>query len=201
MFFLVQIAALVLYSTDNIIIARVLGAESVTSYSVTWSLLALTQILTTAAFPYLWAAYGEALARRDGAWVARMLRRSLILGTGVTAALLLPLTLFGDTAVRLWAGPEAVPTRAVLYWMAAWNLVLAPAQAIAAFLNAAGKVDVQVWAGLATAFVNVVLSVWLARAYGPAGVIAATVVSYLAFAALPTAVVATRTLRGLRPNP
>ena len=51
MFFLVQIAALVLYSTDNIIIARVLGAESVTSYSVTWSLLALTQMLTTAAFP------------------------------------------------------------------------------------------------------------------------------------------------------
>ena len=97
-----------------------------------------------------------------------MLRRSLIFGTGVTAALLLPLALFGETAVRLWAGPEAVPTRAVLYWMAAWNLVLAPAQAIAAFLNAAGKVAVQVWAGLATAAVNVILSVWLARAYGPA---------------------------------
>jgi hypothetical protein len=39
--------------------------------------------------------------------------------------------------------------------------------------------------------------VWLARIHGPAGVIAATVVSYLAFAAIPTSIAAIRTARGL----
>ncbi len=199
-FFLVQVAALVLYSTDNIIIARVLGAEQVTPYSVTWSLLGLTQVLTTAAFPYLWAAYGEALARGDVGWMARMLRRSLLVGTAVTALLLLPLTLFGEPIIRAWAGPEAVPTRALLWWMAAWYFMLTPAQAVAAFLNANGKTGVQAYTGIVTALANIGLSVFLARRYGTSGVIAATVLTYAAFAAIPVAIATIRTARALRPG-
>lgn len=196
-FFVVQIASLVLYSTDNIIIARLLGAGQVTPYSIAWSLLGLTQLLTNAAFPYLWAAYGEAVARGDGAWARRMLRRSIVVGTGVTALLLLPLTVFGEPIIRAWVGPEAVPSPALLWWMAAWYLMLTPAQAVAAFLNAAGKVGVQAWAGIVAAIANVALSAWLARSHGPAGVIAATVVSYLVFAAIPTSIAAIRTARSL----
>ena len=199
-FFVQQVAALVLLSTDNIIIARVLGAEQVTPYSVTWSLLGLTQVLTMAAFPYLWAAYGEALARGDDAWVVRTLGRSLVAGTAATALLLVPLTLFGQPIIRLWAGPAAVPPTALLWWMAAWYLFLAPGQMLSAFLNAMGKVRVQAWAGLLAAILNVILSVWWARAHGAAGVIAATVVTYAAIVLLPTTVVANQTRRALQRN-
>ena len=197
-FFVVQIAALVLFSTDNIIIARVLGAGQVTPYSVTWSLFGLTQVLTVAAFPYLWAAYGEALARGDVGWVTRMLRRSLVMGTAAAALLLLPLVLAGEPLIRIWAGPEAVPPQALLWWMAVWYLINTPAQAIAAFLNAAGKTAVQAWSGIATAVANVVLSILLARRFGITGVIAATVLSYMALSAPPVVAATLRTVRDLR---
>jgi O-antigen/teichoic acid export membrane protein len=197
-FFVQQVAALVLLSTDNIIIARVLGAEKVTPYSVTWSLLGLTQVLTMAAFPYLWAAYGEALARGDDAWVVRMLGRSLLVGTAATALLLVPLTLLGQPIIRMWAGAAAVPPTALLWWMAAWDLLLTPAQAVAAFLNASGRAGVQAVTGIVTAVANVALSVLLARRHGIEGVIAATVVTFAVLSAVPIAVVTVRAVRGMR---
>jgi O-antigen/teichoic acid export membrane protein len=197
-FFLVQIAALVLFSSDNIIIARVLGAQWVTPYSVTWTLFGLSQVLTNATFPYLWAAHGEALARGDGEWVARTLRRSIVVGAGVAGVILVPLTVFGESIIRAWAGPDAVPSHALVYWMAAWYLINAPMQGIAAFLNATGKVEVQMWAGLSCASVNIMLSVQWGRTHGPAGVIAATVVSYLALVIAPVTVVAFRKAKALQ---
>lgn len=196
-FFLVQIAALVLFSTDNIIIARVLGSEHVTSYSVTWRLLSLTNIVTGIAFPYLWAAYGEALARSDGAWVARTLQRSVVASACITAVLLLPMMLFGQSIIRAWTGPAAVPPHGLVLWMGAWFFMQAPANAIAAFLNAAGQMRVQVWAGLGSAVANLVLSVAWARTFGPTGVIAATVVSYGVLAAIPTTMAARRTAKAI----
>ena len=84
--------------------------------------------------------------------------------------------------------------------MAAWYLFLAPGQMLSAFLNAMGKVRVQAWAGLLAAILNVILSVWWARAHGAAGVIAATVVTYAAIVLLPTTVVANQTRRALQRN-
>ncbi len=111
--FVIQIAALILFNTDNLIIARVLGAAHVTPYSVTWTLFTIPTLLITLIFPYLWPAYAEALARRDARWVARTFRLSLLGGTGVTVAMVVPLVLLGNWIIRVWVGPEAVPGTAL----------------------------------------------------------------------------------------
>jgi O-antigen/teichoic acid export membrane protein len=196
-FFLVQIAALVLFSTDNLIIAQVLGAEAVTPYAVAWRLFALPGMAFTAAFPYLWAAYAEALARGDNAWVLRAVRWSVVWGTLLVAALSIPLVVFGRELIRFWAGQAAVPPFATLAWLGAWNLVLTPMNALVCMLNATGKIRWQVYVGAATALANVAVSIWWARVFGISGVIAATVVTYLLCAVGPATVVARRTLRKL----
>lgn len=196
-FFLVQIAALVLYSTDNIIIARVLGADHVTPYAIAWRLFTIPNVVLTAAFPYLWAAYAEALARGDLGWLLKTLRRSTGGATAFAAAVTLPLVIFGQGVIRIWAGPEAVPPWPVLAWMGVWSMILAPAASAICLLNAAGKVAWQVRAGLLAAVANVLLSVWWARAFGIAGVIAATVVSYIAIVAVPLTFACTNLIRAL----
>ncbi len=195
-FFVQQVAALVLLSTDNIIIARVLGAEQVTPYSVTWSLLGLTQVLTMGRLPYLWAAYGEALARGDDAWVVRMLGRSLVVGTAAAALLLVPLTLLGQPIIRLWAGPAAVPPSALLWWMAAWYLLLTPAQAVAAFLNASGRASPGL--GGAPGRVPECLPFGLVGACPRCAGVIATVVSYATVALVPVSIAAARAAGTLR---
>jgi O-antigen/teichoic acid export membrane protein len=193
-FFLVQIAALVLFSTDNVIIAQVLGAEAVTPYAVAWRLFAIPNLALTAAFPYLWVAYSEALARGDRGWVVRIARLSVWASTAVAAALSLPLVLYGQPIIRAWAGAEAVPPAATLAWMAAWNVVLAPANAVVCLLNAMGRIRWQIAAGLVSAGANIAVSIWWARAFGITGVIAATVVTYVLCAGIPVVAVGRRAL-------
>jgi O-antigen/teichoic acid export membrane protein len=185
LFFVVQLAALVLFNTDNVIIAHVLGAADVTPYSISWTLFTLPSMGFSLVFPYLWPAYAEALHRNDVEWVRRTFRLSVILS--VTSALIvaLPLVVFGRPLVKAWAGNDAVPATSLLLWMGGWSLIYAAMNPIACFLNAGGHLKRQAISGSLAALVNVILSIVWARRFGPSGVMAATVVSFLAISALP----------------
>lgn len=199
LFFLTQVVALVLYNTDNVVIARVLGARSVTHYAVTWNLFAYANNVVGLAYPHLWAAHSEAIARGDGVWAARTLWRSLQASFAVNALLVLPLILFGREIIRLWAGPDAVPPQALIGWMGAWSLILGPSTCLTSFLNASGKLGVQIVSGLLLfSPANILLSIAWAGRFGTPGVIAATVATYLAFWLAPCLVVAHRTARSLQ---
>ena len=117
LFFVIQIAALILFNTDNIIIARMLGPEQVTPYSVTWSLFTLPSMAITIAFPYLWPAYADAIARSDVRWISRTFRISLRTSLGLALALAVLLIVFGKIIIAAWAGAVAVPSFAVLVWI------------------------------------------------------------------------------------
>src|SRR4029077_5460728 len=95
MFFVIQIAALVLFQTDNLIIAHYLGAAAVTPYSVTWRLFTCTMIFQLLAGPSYWPAYTEAFSRGDQAWVRRSFRMNFKVTVISTALLGLPLIVFG----------------------------------------------------------------------------------------------------------
>ena len=73
-FFLIGIMALVTFQTDNLVIGHYLGAGKVPEYSLTYNLFAYTSLPQNMLFSYLWAAYTEAIARKDIAWVARTFR-------------------------------------------------------------------------------------------------------------------------------
>ncbi len=197
-FFVVQVIAVVMFSTDNIIIARVLGAEQVTPYSVAWRLFSLPALFVALYAPYLQPAYAEARARGDAAWIARMLKLTLVATAAVTIAIVAPLVLFGQPIVRAWAGAAAVPARSLLLWMGAGALVLAPAGALGCMLNGLGRLRVQMVSGAAAAALNVALSIGLARTHGVSGVMAATVVSYVACIAVPASLDAVRGLKAIR---
>lgn len=196
-FFLIQIIGLVLFSTDNIIIARVLDPAAVTPYSVAWKLFTIPTLFLHLHAPYIWPAYSEAHARRDAGWIRRAVALSAGSSFAVAAILALPLAIFGQALCRAWAGAAAVPAVSVLWWMAAWAVLSSPASAVAVMLNGVGQLRGQLTYGIVAAAVNIWLSIWWARAYGTSGVIAATVVSYLVCAAAPATVEALWTLRRL----
>jgi O-antigen/teichoic acid export membrane protein len=194
LFFLVQIAGLILLNTDNVIIARLMGAERVTPYSVTWTLFTIPSMLISLVFPYLWPAYTEAIARGDVAWVKKTFNLSLAAGTVTALMLAVPLVALGRPIIAKWAGAVAVPPFALLVWMGAWSVIQASMNALACLLNAAGQLRGQVLYGSVTAAVNVWLSITWGSSYGITGVIAATVVSYLVCAVLPSSIETARTL-------
>lgn len=183
--FLIQIAAIVVFGTDNLVISHYLGAEQVTPYSVTFRLVAYTQIFPVLLFPSLWPAYAEADARGDYKWIRRTFMLS-VLGILISMlGLLAVLVLFGKSIIRIWAGSAAVPSESLLIAMSVWTLINALTNLQSCLLGAVGRARLQGIVTIAAAVLNILLSIYLVQRIGSIGAVIGTIVSYLMVVILP----------------
>lgn len=196
-FFLLQITALLVFQTDNLVVAHFLGAAQVPSYSVTHSLFTYTTLLQAAVFTYLWPAYTEAIARRDIAWVRRVFNLDLAGSVAFSSATAAVLIVIAKPFILWWAGPAAEPSTGLVWWMAAWSVIDGFTSPIACLLAAAAHIRAQIVYSALAALCNIALSVTLVQTWGVTGVIAGTVISYAVLICIPTYVDARSLLRKL----
>jgi O-antigen/teichoic acid export membrane protein len=173
------VAGLIISSTDVIVIAQVLGPEAVPTYFVAFSLLLLFVSLEMAVLDAMWPAYAEAAARGDGRWIAVSHRRITLGFIATASAFAIGLIILGTPIISAWAGVEAVPPPSLLVVLG----VLAITQAVllphGRMLTALGGVHRNSALSIASAAINVPLSVALAQALGVTGVALGTLVAYL----------------------
>jgi O-antigen/teichoic acid export membrane protein len=194
MFFVIQISALVLFQTDNLIIAHYLGAAAVTPYSVTWRLFTYTALFQIVASPSYWPAYAEAFSRGDRAWVRRRFRMNLRITITSTLVLALPLVVFGRWIIEKWAGSAAVPPTGLLLWMGIWSLLYSAMNSQSCVLASAGRVKIQTIYSLAASGVNLLLSIALVQRLGLVGVIMGTVGAFLICVVVPQSIEVERSM-------
>lgn len=185
MFFVIQIAGLVFFQTDNLIIAHYLGAASVTPYSVTWRLFTYTTLFQILANPSFWPAYAEAFSRGDGNWVRRSFALNFKFTVGSTVALALPLVFIGRWIIREWAGAVAVPPSALLISMAVWSVVYAATSSQSCILAASGRLRGQMIYSGAGAAANIPVSIFLVQRIGATGAVLGTISAYLTCILVP----------------
>ncbi|MDR3415938.1 MAG: polysaccharide biosynthesis C-terminal domain-containing protein [Nevskia sp.] len=203
LFFLMQISALVVFETDNLVIAHYLGAAHVPPYSLTYSLFGFTSLIQALLFSYVWIAYSEAIARRDIAWVQRAFILNLAFSLGSTLLAVIPLIFIARPFIRLWAGAAVVPPFDLVLWMAAWSMINAFCSPTACLLAAAAHIRAQTVYSAVAAAINIALSIYLIRRWGITGVIAGTVISYLLFICIPQSIdtfMLIRKLHGAEPS-
>lgn len=194
-FFLIQIAGVVVFSSDNVVVSHYLGAAQVTPYNVTWRLVALTAVLQSLVFPVLWPAYTEAYARGDYEWMRRafrlMMRGTMALNLGCAVVLVT----FGKTLIRWWAGEAAVPSTALLAAMAMWAVISGCMTVESCLLAAVNRTREQGVLSVIAAAMNLALSIILVQRIGTVGVIAGTIVSYVLVLVVPQSLIARSVLR------
>ena len=185
-FFLLQVMALVTFSSDNFVVSHFLGAKSVPEYSLTYGLFNYTSLPQSILFSYLWTAYNEAIARRDLIWVKRTFSLHLLANVAFTIVAVIVLSAVAKPFIAWWAGPGVVPSSALVLWMAAWSIINAFTNTIACLLAAASRVRYQIIYSAASTLSNIILSIYLVQQWGVVGVISATVMSYAVFVCGPT---------------
>jgi O-antigen/teichoic acid export membrane protein len=199
-FFLIQIAAAVVFSSDNLVVSHYLGAAEVTPYSVTWRLVGFGAVVQSLVFPALWPAYAEAHARGDVAWIRRTYSMTLKGTLALTGGFALCLAVFGQSVVRLWAGAAAVPTRTLLLAMAGWSVLSGGMTVQSCLLAALNRTRAQAVLSIVAAALNVAVSIALVTRIGSLGVILGTILSYIIVLLVPQTVIVTRALRELTGN-
>lgn len=188
LFLTLQIAMALAFSSDNLVAAQLLGAESVAQYAVPFKLFAIPTALLAVVLTPLWPAYGEAITRGDTDWVARTLRRSLKFAATGGAAAAAVLIVFGKQILLRWAGPSIHPTFMLLLGLGAWTVLGACGTCLAMFLNGVNVVRFQAVTAAVMAVCNLGLSILLAHRFGVAGIIWGTVIAYTTCTLIPIAI-------------
>ena len=197
LFFVLQLAISVAFTSDTLVVTRILGPQAAAEYGVVTRLFLIPSGLIGIVLTPLWPAYGDALVRGDLAWARRTLRMSFWIVLAVALPSAVVLVVFGQPIIRVWAGSSVLPTMALLVGCGIWLVQGSLGNAVAMLLNGAGEIRWQAWWGAVMAVANLALSIWLTFRIGVAGVIWGTVVTYFVLVLVPMAVYVPRVLRRL----
>lgn len=197
LFFGVDVAALLVFSLDRLIILHFAGATDVASYDVTARLFAVAYSLYQVVLMPLWPAFGDAMRRGDLEWTRRTLNRV----TGVAVAgmflLVVVMLLVGGPLVALWTGNTDLSVSPLLILgLGAFFIVRAFSDVHTILLFGSDKPGAVLASAVVHGLLAVSLGVAFGRQWGTNGVVAANA---LAFAVTAGWWVPYRARRGLSP--
>ena len=174
-FFAIQISALVMYTTSNIIITQLFGPAEVTPYNIAFRYFGIVTTAFGLITAPLWSAFSEAYFSNDLLWV-RKVTNTMIRIWCVLIAVVVVMIFASDFVYRLWIGKGVLVPFALSLWMGIFVILMAWGQIFVNFINGTGKIRLQLYASVGSAVLNIPIALVLVQVFhfGIAGVIMAT---------------------------
>jgi O-antigen/teichoic acid export membrane protein len=195
LFFVLQIAMAVAFTSDTLVVAQLIGPEGVAEYGVASKLFVIPAGIVAIALSPLWPAYGEAIARGDVAWARSTLVRSIKVALSISVIAAMSLVVLGEPIIAVWVGASVAPPFLLLLCFGVWIVLSAVGSSVAMLLNGAREIRAQAAAAATMAIANLGLSIWLTSRIGVAGVVLGTVIAYGVFVLAPMAIYVPAVLR------
>jgi O-antigen/teichoic acid export membrane protein len=197
LFFVQQCFGLLYYVSDNLVIARTMGASDVARYAVMQRIFSIGLVAQYFMIP-LWPAIGEAIARQDFGWAQRIVRRaiviSLLLGSGCAVCLLCA----SRWLMRHWSGVDVGSIDLLRIGFAFWVVLVGYIAAMNAILNQPGVMVRHLKLFGAGALVSLALKIEFARHGSLTGVIWGTVIGFGVVYVIPATRLAFRSVSASR---
>jgi O-antigen/teichoic acid export membrane protein len=174
-FFILQIAAIVIYQTSNIIIAQIFGPAQVTPYNIAYKYFSvITMIMGIILMPF-WSAFTEAWTKKDIQWIKNAVKRLKIVWIllSITTVTML---IFSNFIYKLWVGKEIVVPFSISAVMAVYVIIYGWNGIYINFLNGVGIIKLQLYSGIWGMILNIPMAVYLGNTIGIIGVLLPTVI-------------------------
>jgi O-antigen/teichoic acid export membrane protein len=173
--FLNNIAVVIIYQTDNLIVAGAAGLEAVTTYTLTSRLPLYAMPLIFAISDSCLPAAVELCEQGNRERMRAVYQRVLQVTSAAAFGFATIAWIFNDSFTRLWVGEQNYggSTLTLIFAFILVSRVLNQAASIV--IIGTGKLRGVVFVSLAEAALNLALSLWLVKVYGIIGVAAGTV--------------------------
>ena len=184
-FFIIQLAVLVIFTTDKMLITQLFGPAYVTQYDVVFKLFSIITLAYGLISAPLWSAYTDAYHQKDISWINNILQQQyklfvIILGVAIT------LIIVAKPLIVIWVGEEVKVSMLLITSMAAFIIVSVWNNIFAFVVNGIGEINLQMKTAIIGMIINIPLSICMVKVAGMGieGVVWATVISLLPFALL-----------------
>lgn len=179
-FFIIQIAVLVIFQTDSLIISHVLSPEEVTPYNIVFKYYSVLTIVATTIMTPFWSAYTEANTQKDFKWIKNALIVQIKLLFPLIIAIL-TMSIISNDIFDIWLNKKLNTSLILIYGMALYTFISIWNNIYSSFLNGIGHTKIQMITSIFGTIINIPLSIYFANIYGSGGVILATIISLLFF--------------------
>jgi O-antigen/teichoic acid export membrane protein len=173
-FFILQIGAMIIFSTSNILITQLFTPADVVPYNIAFKYYNLISMFFAVILTPFWSAYTEAYAKGDVTWIQNTLG-ALKKAWLIAAVAVLLMSFFADTFYHLWIGNSVTIPLEISISMGVYVLISAWCNIFVNFINGTGKIQLQVWAGIIISILNIPLAILFVKSFhlGVPGIILA----------------------------
>jgi O-antigen/teichoic acid export membrane protein len=179
-FFLIQISAVLIFSSSNIIIAQIFGPAEVTSYNIVFKYFSIITMFFSIILMPFWSAFTEAYHKQDFSWIKintkKLVKTWIVISIGISV-----MVVISKFVYRIWVGDAVHISFLLTLLMAFFSIINSWNSIFVSFLNGVGKIKLQLYFGMFVALLNIPLSIFFAKnlKLGNAGVLLATCLSLL----------------------
>ena len=182
-FFIIQIAAVFLYQSNNLIITQIYGPKEVTTYNIAFKYFGIIPMLFSIVTSPFWSAYTEAYYKKETEWIKRTIK-SLIIIWLMICVLSIIMLIFSNVIYRFWIGINIKVPFSLSLVCALYSIIVTWSSIFLSFINGIGKIFIQLYLTVIVIFVNIPLAIFLSKYLnlGISGVLLATCIDFLMFA-------------------
>lgn len=161
-FFVIQIAVLIIFSTDNILITQLYLPSEVASYNFVYKYFSVIIIFFGIVCNPLWTMYTDAYKKNDIDWMENNIKRMLKLFLIAFLAMIL-MTLFSNFIMQLWLGKSYDSTMVFVFFVGLYSLQTVWNNIFVLPLNAMNKLNTSVGLAVWSAVINIPLAILLSH--------------------------------------
>lgn len=169
-FFIVGIAAMVVWNTDNLVISHFMSVDLVTPYSITFRLyticFSIIFIINTSFLPII----SKELGQNNWALISKIHNALIVLMSVIGGLVWIGGILFLKDIIQVWTGLNGYAGSMVVICLGGYAYLLSIINVNANMLNTLNFVSAVIWVGWLEAFVNFTASVFFLKYYGLGGV-------------------------------
>jgi O-antigen/teichoic acid export membrane protein len=169
-FFVINLGVIVLYQSDNIIITQLFGPSDVTTFNIAYKLFYAIIIIFTIFITPFWSAFTDAYLKKDLIWIKNTQRRFYKIIFYLLFVTIL-LVLFSPVIYQFWVGKSIKIPFAISICMGIYVVIYMYHNLHVNILNGIGKIKLQLYLVIISAVANVLISIWLSKIIGLAGII------------------------------
>ncbi len=179
-FFIIQLSAVIVFQTDNMIISYLFGPAEVTNYNIVYRYFSIITIVFGVIMAPFWTAFTDAYQKNDFLWIRNTMRTLiLLLGGSIIGSIFL--LIISNNIYSIWIDKNLIISNSLSALMAIYVVLYSLLNIFSYFSNGTGKVKVQMFVYIFAALINIPMSIFFGKIleFGVDGVLLATIISTL----------------------
>lgn len=163
-FFVIQVAALILYASDNFIITQFFTPADVTVYNIAFKYFSITNMIFTIVLTPFWSMTTKAFSEGDFNWISKAVKKLSLLWGALVICELIQLAI-SKPLLKVWTHNSVMVPLALSITMSIYFVVMNWGVVFANFLNGVGKIRLQLYFSVVGMIVNIPLAIILIRSF------------------------------------